>query len=232
MDYSFNVEVAKRYGVSEAVFLHNLHFWIMHNKANGRHYFEDKELPGVWRNWTFNSASALTDLFPFWSEDQIRRLVKKLRDNGLIHIGNYNKLGMDRTNWYALSDEILEIYHHAESHDHPAESHDGNGETAGALPDSKPYSKHIYKDIVEYLNLKTNKNFKYTTKSTREHIHARLEEGFTLEDFKAVIDNKSSEWNDDSRMNEYLRPSTLFGTKFESYLNVAPKQESRWKDLD
>lgn len=79
--------------------------------------------------------------------------------------------------------------------------------------------KNIYKDIVEYLNEKTKKNFKYTTKKTKNLIDTRLKEGFSLEDFKKVIDIKTAQWLDDKKMNSYLRPETLFGTKFEGYLN-------------
>jgi uncharacterized phage protein (TIGR02220 family) len=79
--------------------------------------------------------------------------------------------------------------------------------------------------IVEYLNKKTDKNFKPTTKATKEHISARLGEGFTVEDFKQVIDNKVAAWKDDAKMNAFLRPQTLFNTKFEAYLNEQkPKQ--------
>ena len=76
-----------------------------------------------------------------------------------------------------------------------------------------------YEEIVQYLNQKTNKNFKHTSKVTQRHIRARLAEGFTVNDFKQVIDNKCSDWLRDQKMKEYLRPETLFGTKFESYLN-------------
>ena len=76
-----------------------------------------------------------------------------------------------------------------------------------------------YEEIVQYLNQKTGKNFKHTSKVTQRHIRARLAEGFTVNDFKQVIDNKCSDWLRDQKMKEYLRPETLFGTKFESYLN-------------
>ena len=81
---------------------------------------------------------------------------------------------------------------------------------------------NIYIDIVEYLNKKANKNYKHNSDKTRRLIDARLNEGFTLEDFKKVIDNKCRSWLNDERMNQYLRPETLFGTKFESYLNETP----------
>lgn len=81
--------------------------------------------------------------------------------------------------------------------------------------------------VIEYLNNSSGKNYRYTTKATQRHIRARFEEGFTLEDFKRVIDWKVSQWLGDKDMDRYLRPETLFGTKFESYLNEspAPRQE-------
>ncbi|WP_346887910.1 conserved phage C-terminal domain-containing protein [Clostridium sp. UBA1056] len=73
-------------------------------------------------------------------------------------------------------------------------------------------------EIIEYLNLKTEKNFKSTTKSTTRLIKARLNEKFTVEDFKTVIDNMKSRWTG-TKFQQYLAPTTLFGNKFETYLN-------------
>ena len=70
--------------------------------------------------------------------------------------------------------------------------------------------------------MKTKKNFKASTKTTQRHISARLEEGYSLEDFKNVIDKKVREWQG-TEMDQYLRPETLFGTKFEGYLNQSDK---------
>lgn len=78
--------------------------------------------------------------------------------------------------------------------------------------------KYIYCSVVSYLNSKIGSKYKPSSGETQRFIHARLEEGFTLEDFKMVIDKKVKEWTGTS-MEKYLRPSTLFGTKFESYLN-------------
>ncbi|WP_057766730.1 conserved phage C-terminal domain-containing protein [Cytobacillus praedii] len=76
-----------------------------------------------------------------------------------------------------------------------------------------------YVEIMNYLNDAAQSNFRSSTKATQRVIKARWNEGFTLNDFKKVIDNKSAEWLNDSKMNKFLRPETLFGTKFESYLN-------------
>lgn len=74
------------------------------------------------------------------------------------------------------------------------------------------------KRIIDYLNITTGSKYKYTTEKNKRYITARLNEGFTFEDFKAVIDKKTSEWKG-TEWEKFLRPETLFGTKFEGYLN-------------
>lgn len=76
-----------------------------------------------------------------------------------------------------------------------------------------------YEKIIDYLNRKTNSHYRPTSKATRRLIKARYNEGFTDIDFKTVIDKKCAEWLQDGNMVQYLRPETLFGTKFEAYLN-------------
>ena len=77
-------------------------------------------------------------------------------------------------------------------------------------------TKYIY--IVDYLNLKAKTNYRASSKTTQAHIKARLNEGFTVEDFKTVIDKKVKEWKR-TEFEKFLRPETLFGSKFENYLN-------------
>lgn len=84
--------------------------------------------------------------------------------------------------------------------------------------------EYPYKEVVEYLNIRAGTKYRASSKDTKKHIHARFEEGYTLDDFKAVIDKKVSEWGKEpdkgqKDMRPYLRPSTLFGKNFESYLN-------------
>lgn len=86
--------------------------------------------------------------------------------------------------------------------------------------------KEIYRNIVAYLNEKTGKNYKYTTRATKALIDARTREGFDLDDFKKVIDTKVASWKGDTKMSAYLRPNTLFGSKFESYLNEKSASEN------
>ena len=79
--------------------------------------------------------------------------------------------------------------------------------------------KELYITIVDYLNKKADTSYKHTTKKTKEAINARVAEGFTVDDFKTVIDKKCAEWMG-TEFEQYLRPATLFGTKLESYLNA------------
>lgn len=74
------------------------------------------------------------------------------------------------------------------------------------------------KEVVQYLNDRLGTKYRYQTKGTQEHINARLKEGYTVDDFKAVIDKKFEEWHG-TDMEKFLRPETLFAGKFESYLN-------------
>ena len=91
------------------------------------------------------------------------------------------------------------------------------------LSKKKEKDNNIYSLVIDYLNKKANTNYKPTTKNTQSFINARVKEGYTVEDFKKVIDSKSKEWlNTD--FEKYLRPATLFGTKFENYLNEANKK--------
>lgn len=95
--------------------------------------------------------------------------------------------------------------------------------------------KEIYKEsieeIINYLNNKIDTHYRTTTPKTKQLITARLNEGFKVDDFKTVIDNKYSTWFKDKKMCNYLRPETLFGTKFENYLNEKVKKRLTDEEL-
>ena len=96
-------------------------------------------------------------------------------------------------------------------------------DTMSGSEDATP-TPHVKKDesceeghkILDYLNSESGKHFRYTDANMRP-IKARLKEGFTFDDFRLVIDYKANTWGGDPKMSEYVRPLTLFGTKFESY---------------
>ena len=85
---------------------------------------------------------------------------------------------------------------------------------------------NLYKEIIDYLNLKSNRSYKSNTQKTISVINARLNEGFNIDDFKKVIDIKVKDWLNNKDMSKFLRPETLFGNKFEGYLNSIPTKKN------
>lgn len=98
MTHCFDIELAKEFGIEEAVFIDKLVGWIQHNRTNNKNFHDG-------RTWTFNSAKALTEIFPYMTESKIKRVVARLVDVGVIVKGNYNENQYDRTSWFAFTDE-------------------------------------------------------------------------------------------------------------------------------
>lgn len=135
MTYQFDIEDATKYGVDESIMLQNIKFWVRTNKANGTNQFDGS-------TWTYNSAKAFTKLFPFWTEKQIRRVLKSLTDQGVIKSGNYNKSKYNHTTWYALIDENMLFP--SEITDIPKREHQ-SPETVTTVTDSKQHIKNTNK---------------------------------------------------------------------------------------
>lgn len=117
-----------------------------------------------------------------------------------------------------------------------------NAETSSANQSSSEtkYTNDI-KEIIDYLNQKANTSYRTSTERTQKLIIAKLKQEFTVDDFKHVIDVKCAEWLNNPEFAQYLRPETLFGNKFESYLNTkmpslskgkVDRHESRIEDID
>ena len=94
--FTFSRIDAEQYGVDGAVLLHHIRYWVAKNEANDRNYCDGKY-------WTYNTQSALSQLFPFWSARKVGRLLSKLEEQGVIESGNYNDKKYDRTKWFTLS---------------------------------------------------------------------------------------------------------------------------------
>src|SRR5690606_31099339 len=104
-EHYFNVEVAKEHGVTAAIILKNLTFWIEKNVANGKNQFDG-------RTWTYNSYKAWHALFPYLSQKQLRTTLDKLVEKGGVMKGNFNQSTYDRTNVYDCDDENRWIQTH------------------------------------------------------------------------------------------------------------------------
>ena len=98
-----------------------------------------------------------------------------------------------------------------------------NNNTRDIKTTSRNSTRIPYKEIIDYLNEKTGRKYKHTAIANQRVIKARMNEGYTLEEFKTVIDKKTVEWENDVKMKKFLRPETLFGTNFDRYLNEDPK---------
>lgn len=103
MHHYFNTEIAKEVGVNAAVILENIAHWVLKNKANNKNFYDG-------RYWTYNSRTAMTALFPYLSEKQVRYALDALRKADMVLTGNYNKSSYDRTLWYTVSDSCAKKY--------------------------------------------------------------------------------------------------------------------------
>lgn len=181
--------------------------------VTGRGETEVEILPGQFIYGRKTAAKALR-----MNESTIRNRMEKLKKMGKIDIKpdtHYSIVTI--CNWESFQSE-----------------EDGKGQAKGQPKDNQRTTKGHkqegkegkegknnipFLEIVSSLNEKIGKNYKPTTASTKKHILARWNEGFVLDDFKKVIDIKCGEWKDDDKMSKFLRPETLFGSKFEGYLN-------------
>lgn len=168
--HMFSVEDAKKYGLMAAPFLYNLRYWLQYNQANRRNYHDG-------RYWSFNGNKALSELMPYYSEDQLDRIIKKLKESKVLLVGNYNKKGYDRTRWFSLNEnwvtllpptnEDINMQHEVDNarpsreiaewlprnrgmaiENPPAESRNGFLEIAEPIPDIKLKIKNSNKEYI------------------------------------------------------------------------------------
>lgn len=162
---------------------------------------------------------------------------KLLEERGYLTIKRKKKDNLLSKNYYYLNEtpsrcvqngdiEIKSLENKSLENEHPnsnsSKSNSFNNNRSDSSPSKKKEETNIYKTIITYLNEKADRNFSPTNKTTQSQINARMTEGRTVEDFKAVIDLKVEQWKHDDKMSTYLRPSTLFSPKnFENYVNEA-----------
>jgi uncharacterized phage protein (TIGR02220 family) len=209
-----NKTIARLYGLDEAILLGEL--------ASEYKYWQTRdELQDGWFYSTIENVKDNTTL----SEKKQRTALLNLKAAGLVDVKlagipakRYIKINTEQL-WQILANNLRQ-----------------NGETSSAkldeldapnwstnnnnIKNNKNNNKNIYSSIIARLNEKAGTNYRASTKSTQSHINARLAEGFTVDDFYTVIDKKCGEWKGDEKMEKYLRPETLFGSKFENYLNA------------
>jgi DnaD/phage-associated family protein len=197
MQHSFNIELAKEYGILEAIIINNLFFWIEKNKANDVSYYD-----GTY--WTYNSIKALNELFPYASERKISYALKHLEEEEIIKTGNYNKLAYDRTLWYAFTEKGISIlqkccFHFTKS-------------TNGFYKSDEPIP-----DINTDINTDNNNNSSSIEK--RDTIYDFLEQNFgrTLNSIEIEM---IREWTDNELTRYAIKQAVLNGKYNVKYINT------------
>lgn len=179
-------------------------------------------------------------------KQNICRAVKKLTEQGLIiKEGKFFKVNQEFNNWqnidkkviksdYFNNKKVIKSDYQSNQIGLPKLSNMITPSTDNIITDKTNTDNICYRvdnknsnhkeqieEIIKYLNQKADKNFRANTKKTIEKIRSRLNEGYIIEDFKKVIDIKVNKWKN-TEFDDYLRPETLFGPKFENYLNERP----------
>lgn len=148
MQHNFDIDIAKEYGLKEAILLNHLWYWIEKNKANEVHYYD-----GTY--WTYNSVRAFNELFPYLSERKINNALKSLKDKGIIQTGNYNKSSYDRTMWYAFTKMGISIMQKCKMED--AEMSNGFVKNVKPIPNINTNKKTNIYIYGEFNNVKLTK---------------------------------------------------------------------------
>lgn len=219
--------LARELGLNEAIMLQQMHYWLIKSS----HEFE-----GV--KWFYKTLEDWQTEFPFWSAMTIRRTLTNLEKQKVIRIGNFNKKKFDKTKWYTIEYQCVNRrcvqyeqtmcsnrtdgcvqYEQTYTREYTETTTENNGSKEKPL---KVVWTEETKYIIDYLNKRTGKKYSVKTKKTAQLVHKLLDNGFTVEDFERVIDIKCKQWLNNEKMNQYLRPRTLFSEKFEDYLNEAP----------
>lgn len=178
MEHSFNIDYAKDYGLEEAILIHHLQYWIIKNKANKKHEYYG-------RNWTYNSYKAFSEIFPYWNEHKMRRILDSLVEQGILLRENYNKKGYDRTSWYAFVDETKFIHNCQKQ-----------------LADLPNAIDEIAKPIPDTLSSNNTNTYKRTNKKFTPPSKEEVKEYFKLNGYKDEVANRafnfydSADWHD------------------------------------
>lgn len=221
--------LARELGLNEAIMLQQIHYWLIKSS----HEFE-----GV--KWFYKTLEDWQTEFPFWSTMTIRRTLTNLEKQKVIRIGNFNKKKFDKTKWYTIEYQCVNRrcvqneqtmcsnrtdgcvqFEQNYTREYTETTTENNNNVSEEKPLKVVWTEET-NHIIDYLNKRTGKKYSVKTKKTAQLIHKLLDNGFTVEDFERVIDIKCKQWLNNEKMNQYLRPRTLFSEKFEDYLNEAP----------
>lgn len=156
-----------------------------------------------------------TITIPSWGKHQNLEGIEKSNEQARLRMQKYRERQKQLTAGNVTGRNCYVTVTQTEE-DIEKEKEEENNNKGGKPP--RAQKTETYKRIIDFLNEKAGTNFRATSETTQKSINARLNEGFTVEDFETVIAKKCAEWVG-TEWEKFLRPSTLFGTKFEGYLN-------------
>lgn len=132
--HAFNVEHAELYGIECAILISHFQFWIDQNRVLGRNFHDG-------RTWTYQTQKEIAAVYTYWNRDKVQDILKKLVEFGVIIKGNYNKLKLDKTQWYAFNNEKMftNVQNGTQQKSKP---HNDVCETAQPIPDTNTNTKN------------------------------------------------------------------------------------------
>lgn len=232
--------LAVKVGLNGALFLQQLHYWILRSN-------------NVKENtvWVFKSLDEwLEEDFPFMSRSTLKRTISDLKKADLIITKTFNKMKIDKTNWYTINYKKLESmsqpwvqnepsigskWTYAEVQNEPTNnqrihreyiySPDTSIDDSSEEKPNEVVMTDEHRIVIDYLNQKAGTRYEYNSTKTITLLNTLFRKGYTVDDIKKVIDIKCNEWLHQETMRMYLRPRTLFSNKFEDYLNQEVKPQ-------
>ena len=229
MYYHFDTNRAVILGVDGAIMLENIHYWVSFNKANNNNFYDGEY-------WTYNSKKAFSELFPFWSEKQVRRILDNLIKDGYLKKGNYNKVGYDKTLWYTLTEKGWELWNFNIGPNGQMEQPKQANRTdqmVQPIPDNKPYNKTNNNISIEQLEqaeklwqLYPNKKGKTRAiKDIKKHM-----KNFTYEQLENAVKAYAAEVA--GRDKQYIKHgSTFFKDGILDYLEADDPEKEEPRDV-
>ena len=232
--------LAVKVGLNGALFLQQLHYWILRSNNVKENIV-----------WVYKSLDDwIAEDFPFMSRSTLKRTISDLKKADLIITKTFNKMKIDKTNWYTINYQKLESmslpwgqnepstgskWSYAEVQNEPTNNQRIHREYIYS-PDtsiddsSEEKPKQVvmtdeHKIVIDYLNKKAGTRYEYNSTKTITLLNTLFRKGYSVEDIKKVIDIKCKEWLPKETMRMYLRPRTLFSNKFEDYLNQEVKPQ-------
>lgn len=215
--HSFEVNHAKEYGLAEAVLIKNFKFWIEHN-IDQKYNFKDG------RTWTYISLKELAKNFEYLSEKQVRTAIDHLVADGVLMKGNYNKLAIDKTLWYAFVDEKKFIKPYDVTENPSAQVGNRAAPEVKAIPDTL----NIYSNTNTNINISANPKKKVFVPPTLDEVKVFFRENWYSEeiairafkhyeenDWKDTYNNKVLNWKSKMRNNWFKDQYKIQEQKFK-----------------